>query len=187
MIESGLINVYSRYGVREIPKPRNLLELIGEIARYNFLRKPAATIAEIRSGIPDVHSEFWRKMSIGDFYAIYKALQASPAKVLAMLNDVSTVNQSQDRVYGYLLQYVGNMREDEVRNFLRFVTGSAVCSSRPINVTFNSLDGLARRPLGYTCNCTLELPITYVSYHEFITEFKSVLENEDFAWQMNAI
>ena len=46
-IESGLINVYSRYGVREIPKPRNLLELIGEIARYTFLRKPAATSLKI--------------------------------------------------------------------------------------------------------------------------------------------
>ena len=104
-IKSSLINVYSRYGVREIPKPGNFKELIIEIAKFYFLRKPAAAISEIKSGIPDIHIQFWNNMSIGDLYSIYKALQASPSKVLSMLEDITGDNQSQERVFCYLQQY----------------------------------------------------------------------------------
>ena len=126
-------------------------------------------------------------MSIGDLYAIYTALQVSPAKVLALLEDVSLANPNQDRVFGYLQQYIGNMQGDEARNFLRFVTGSSVCSSRAISVSFNTLEGLSRRPIGHTCSSMLELSSSYSSYLDFANEFKCVLSNEEFTWQMDAL
>ena len=186
-VRDGLIDVYSRFQLREIPKPGNFFQLITGIAKFHFLRKPAAAIAEIHSGIPEVHSRFWQKLSIGDFYAIYNALQASPAKVLALLDDESCSNKSEERIFGYLRQYIGNMQPDEIRNFLRFVTGSSVCSSKVISVTFNAVDGLGRRPIGHTCPCMLELSTAYATYLEFVAEFKSILTNEGLAWQMDAI
>ena len=48
------------------------------------------------------------------------------------------------------------MREEEVRRFLKFVTGSAVLLSKRITVTFNSLNGIQRRPIAHTCDCNLE-------------------------------
>ena len=86
-----------------------------------------------------------------------------------------------------LQQYIGNMKNDEIRSFLRFVTGSSVCSSKAILVTFNGLDGLARRPIGHTCSCSLELSTAYSSYLDLIAEFNSVLSNGDYAWKMDAI
>ena len=76
---------------------------------------------------------------------------------------------------------------DELRAFLRYVTGSCVCTAEGISVTYNRLDGFGRRPIAHTCSCTLELPTTYFTYTDCVTEFESVLKNEDYAWSMNAV
>lgn len=66
---------------------------------------------EIRSGIPEIHLQFWNNMTVRDLYSIYKAIHASPAKVLALLDDdVCLANDNQERVYGYLQQYIGKMK-----------------------------------------------------------------------------
>ena len=72
---------------------------------------------------------------------------------------------------------------------MRFVTGSCVCITPVIRITFNSLSGLARRPIAHTCDCSLELPTTYSNYNDFRGEFQSILmdtENE-FSWRMDAL
>ena len=58
--------------------------------------------------------------------------------------------------------------------------------TKSIKVHFNSLKGIARRPISHTCSCTLELPTSYVSFLEFEKEFSLVLTSED-AWAMDAI
>ncbi len=126
-------------------------------------------------------------MSSGDLYSIYIAQQASPAKVLVLVEDLDTCNPNQERVFGYLQQFIGNMQNEELRLFLRFVTGSSVCTANAIRVTFNSLEGLARRPISHTCSNILELPSSYLSYLEFATEFKAILNNTEFAWAMDAM
>ena len=186
-VQSDLISVLSMFQVREVPTPKNLVRLISGVARYHFLRKPAAVIAEMASGVPKTHKLFWSKMGCAGLYSVYSALQASPKKVLQMVGEVETANPNQERVSSYLRQYIGNMQVDEVRSFLRFVTGGAVCSADAIQVTFNALTGLARRPIGHTCSNTLELPATYLSYLDFTTEFKAILNNPEFAWRMDGI
>ena len=81
---------------------------------------------------------------------------------------------------------IGNMNINELRSFLRFVTGSTVCNSTKILVTFNSLTGLARRPL---CEPTLEILSTYINYDEFYGKFRSIFDkvNEEFSFRMDAV
>ena len=55
-----------------------------------------------------------------------------------------------------------------------------------ITVMFNSLTGLARRPIAHTCDCTLELSRSYASNMEFENEFSKVLGSET-SWVMDAI
>ena len=186
-VMSGLHHVLSFYGCREVPRPQTLKHIVLQIANFEFKMKPSAAIASIRSGIPTKHLPFWEKMSIADFYSTYTALSVSPAKVLKMMDDCLTSNPCEERVLSYLRQYVGNMHLDELRAFLRYITGSCVCTSEGIAVTFNCLDGFGRRPIAHTCSCTLELPTTYVTYTDFVTEFQSVLRNEDYAWNMDAV
>ena len=49
------------------------------------------------------------------------------------------------------------MSNDELRRFVRFVTGSFVISVKSITVSFNKLDSFARRPIAHTCSARLEL------------------------------
>ena len=79
------------------------------------------------------------------------------------------------------------MKHNEVQRFLRFVTGSPVCFSKSLLVTFNKQEGLLRRPISHTCSQTLELSSNYESYAEFTEEMSSVLCNPDgLLWTMDA-
>ena len=51
----------SQFGVCEVPHPKTLMKLIAEVAKYHFLCRPALAIAEIKSGIPDVHLPYGGK------------------------------------------------------------------------------------------------------------------------------
>ena len=53
------------------------------------------------------------------------------------------------------------MHADDLRNFLRFTTGSLMCVAESIIINFNSVTGLARRPFAHTCSNVLELPAAY--------------------------
>ena len=46
-------------------------------------------------------------------------------------------------------------------------------------VTFNKLDGLARRPIAHTCGCIMELPVTYSTYTEFHSEMDGILKSQE--------
>ena len=98
----------------------------------------------------------------------------------------------QTRVFGYLLSFVGSLDCDQLRRFLRFVTGGSTVLGTEIEVTFNTLDGFARRPISHTCTCTLEISTTYSTYPEFIEDFSILLASDTFAgakffWAMDAV
>jgi len=78
-----------------------------------------------------------------------------------MFEDEVGTDANEERILGYLPQCVRNMSTDELRQFLRFVTGSSVCLSCQIEVTFNNLEGIARQPLAHTCQPSLELSLLY--------------------------
>lgn len=186
-VQAKLISLLSRFGSREVPTPTTLRDQVVQVARYEFLVKPMAALSMIKGGIPLAHRPFWNRFSIDEFHALYKTLTASPSKVLDMLIEPDMANSSQERVFSYLQQYIGNMRFEEIQRFLRFVSGSSVCSSSDITVAFNSLSGLGRRPISHTCDSTLELSTEYISYLDFAGEFDSILSNNEYTWLMDAI
>ena len=95
------------------------------------------------------------------------------------------MNSAEDRVFGFLLTFIGSIKQNELRQFLRFVTGSSELLAKQILVSFNSLTGLARRPISHTCDCQIELPVSYATYPEFESEFMKVLASE-LSWEMDA-
>ena len=82
------------------------------------------------------------------------------------------LNCAQERVFGYLWEYVGNLSINETRIFLRFVIGSSVLSSSAIKVMFNSVSGLARCPVAHTCDNSI---VKYATFDDFSKEIKAVL------------
>lgn len=62
-----------------------------------------------------------------------------------------------------------------------------MCTASKLDVQFNMLSGIARRPIAHTCSNMLELPATYGSYPEFVKEFQQVLSDETYSWIMDAL
>ncbi len=181
-----LIGIFSRYGSRGIPSPDSIKYAILQAAKYEFVIKPCAALTAIHSGIPSKLLGFWEKMTVYEFRSLHLALSASPVKVLSLLDDSCVENPSQERVFKYLTQFVGNMTNDELRSFLRFVTGGSLCPPNKMKVSFNCLTGISRRPIGHTCACQLELSVDYSTYLEFVAEFNCIL-HASAAWYMDAM
>ena len=123
--------------------------------------------------------------SSNKFKLIYEALVASPERIIAQLKEPDISNPNEERVFSYLQQFIGQMKLEEAKRFLRFVTGSSALTN--IGITFNSLKGIGRRPIAHTCPKILELPQTYNSYLEFANEFASVLNHSEFIMTMNSL
>ena len=185
-LKSSVISVFSRFGCLEVPTINNILRLCAQIARHEFLMKPMAAIGAIASGIPSHHSQFWASYSVHTLHKLYVSLAANPTKVVQQIEEPFFESKGQERVFNFLLTYVGSMKSTEVQQFLRFVTGSSVCSAKNITVSFNSLSGFTRRPIAHTCSSSLHLSTSYATYTEFAEEFSNVLSSPD-CWKMNSI
>ena len=179
----SVIGIFSRFGFRELPTPETLKSSVLQIANCEFVLKPSAAINKINLGIPPQHLSFWQKGSVRGLFSIYMAKCVTAEKVLDMFQDAEGGDPNQERVFTYLRQYIGSMNKEDLGQFLRFVTGSSVCMTGKIAVTFNALTGTARRPIAHTCEPSLELSSTYSSFLEFIKEFRAYTSE----WEMNAL
>ena len=176
-LNNKLIGLLDRFGFRQIPKPENLKQLLVEAARFEFLNKPLAALSNFNAGIPNSEQAFWSGLSVEQLYNLYITLTASPSKVLQLLEDPPSQIPSEERVFQYLQQFIGNLPVEEASLFMRFVTGSCVCPSTKLKVSFNRLSGLARRPIAHTCGYTLELSTAYHNYIDFATEMRTILHD----------
>lgn len=186
ILGESVLNILSTMGCREMPTPGNVRQLILQVAQYELVRKPLGALLSLYRGAPTEYHPFFSTFSVDGLHDLYKALNATHGSVISMIKESSQMTSSQSRVLGYLKTFIGNLNHQDLRNFLRFVTGSSVFIDKKISVTFNSLSGLARRPISHTCSCTLELSVTYLTYREFAKEFLTVLRSE-VAWPMEAM
>ena len=107
---------------------------------------------------------------------------------MSILQEPDVENEHEARVFGYLKKFIGNMKNEEVRRFLRFITGSSVLLPDGITVCFNSNSGMIRGPIAHTCSSLLELPTTYLTYVDFEYEFQAILSSDDdYTWMMDTI
>ena len=182
----ALMLLLSRFNIREVPSPKNLKETLINVAYYEFIAKPASALAIIHSGVPSQHKAFWKSLNISFLQSVYQAQCVSTIMVLKMFENAEGYNETEERMLNYLRQFIGSMSQEELHIFLRFVTGGAACSSNQVGVTFNSLAGVQRRPIAHTCSPSLELSTTYISYTEFVSEFKACLCNQ-YSWIMDSL
>ncbi len=170
---SKLVAVVSRFGCREYPSPSKLKQMLLQIATFEFSIKPAVAITAIHNGIPSIHVPFWQQVGVGGILSIYRALSVSPAKVLNMLENEEGKTTNEERILGYLRQFIASLSREDLRLFLRFCTGSTVCTAGlDLSVSFNALEGLARRPIAHTCEPSLELSVNYIVH--FLNLFRNL-------------
>lgn len=182
----SLITILSQFGCQHRPTSLNLRNLIVRIARHEFVTKPSAALISLHSGVPNCHIGFWDTFSVDRLFRLYNASRGSPQVVIDKLVEPLDMDSTQQKVFGYLTSFIGNLTPNELMAFLRFVTGSSSLIEQGIQVSFNSLTGIGRRPISHTCTSEIHLSTSYVSYVEFSEEFYSILQNRD-SWEMHAI
>ena len=84
--------------------------MILQASTYTFIIQPTAT----HSGVPQQHLSVWRGLGVMGLYSIYGAQSVSPVKVLKMFEDAVGTDGNEERILGYLRQYVGSMSTDEL-------------------------------------------------------------------------
>lgn len=188
-LQQPLLDTLGNFGCHSLPTPSSLLSIIENVARCEFLVKPASSISLVNAGIPQEHRKFWEKLSPSTLYDIYTSLILTPEKVNSLLSIPCSMTLLQERTCNYLRTMVGNMNPGELRCFMRFVTGSSVCLDKSISVEFSNLSGFARRPIAHTCASTLELSVSFMNYDDFNADFKAILSETDdeFSWRMDAL
>ena len=185
-LQGQIFSTLSRMGCVQVSTKANLKEVVVSTARHLFLGKPLGVLNTIHSGVPKPFLQFFRKMTVSEFFGLYKALNATAERVLGLIEEPTAMNSAEKRIFSYLITYVCNSRQDDLRLLLRFVTGSSVLLGESIQVVFNNTEGLARSPTAKTCSCTIELPLSYSTYPEFEQELSKVLSSEG-AWAMDTI
>ena len=140
--QSDIVSILSRFGCREMPTATNLRQLIIQVAKHELLMAPVGAHYVLNSGVPTIHHAFWEQFSVADLYKLYKVLNGTPAQIIQDIAEPLGMNKAKERVFGFLIAYIGNMSIKTLRLFLRFVTGSSVRIGKKIKVEFNHLSGL---------------------------------------------
>ncbi|KAJ8043440.1 hypothetical protein HOLleu_10520 [Holothuria leucospilota] len=106
---------------------------------------------------------------------LVKDLTPTTRKVLKIFP--GRLNSAREQnAFDLLKKYVRGLGRDMLPKFLKFCTGSSVMSVTSIDVTFNSISGLQRRPVAITCGPVLEISVMYTDIAGIRYEFNSVLK-----------
>ena len=141
-LSTKLLSVLSRSGCRKFPTPHTLADILLQIAHREFISRPYAAITLMNGGLPPQHRPFWQQITLPQLQLLYSALGASAQKVLELIEEPMLADPNEERVFGYLREFIANLKVDEVSKFLRFVTSSGVCLEKTITISFNGLSGL---------------------------------------------
>lgn len=171
--DDELLDFLSSFKCYRNPTEQNIREIILKIAHQEIVQKPRF--------VANCWSPLFIKLrklikTSDDLTKLYEERKPTPKKVVKLL-EASPQNDAERCCLDHLKRYLKSL-EGNISNFLRFVTGSDILTCTSIKVTFNTLEGLMRRPVAHTCGPTLELPTTYQSYNELVEEFSSILSDK---------
>lgn len=64
-------------------------------------------------GVPHQHRSFLDRMGVTGLFSLYQAQSACPAIVLSMSEDAEGQNATQERILGYLHQFIATMESQD--------------------------------------------------------------------------
>lgn len=181
--EEDVLEFLGTYNCFRNHSKENIREILSQIAHQEIIQKPRyilncwAPILKSLKLFPDFQS-------IKDVENMYDAKKPTTKKVLKLIKSEPATDKERQSL-DYLKKYVRSLQAN-LPVFLQFVTGSDIICFPQIEVTFNVLEGKARRPIAHTCGPLLEIPSTFTSYNELSEEFSELLSNKD-AWHFTIV
>lgn len=158
--EDELIFLLERFQCHNIPKPDEITQTLLQIAHKTLIQEVKYVIDAIghigedmlKTLFPDVKSIF----------SMYEQLEPSVSRVLALFN-CNPVTTQQNKCLGYLQRFVRGRNKKQLKQLLRFLSGSDIICVNKTDVSFIIRHRKGRLPSVHTCGPLLELPSIYVS------------------------
>ena len=172
------------YKCFRVASAENINEIIFQLAHQEIVQKPKY-IASCWSTVLKSLTVFDSFKSIEDLRSMFEKKTVSTKKVLKLLS-AQPANDAERESFDFLKRFVKSLPDGALSAFLQFTTGSDIIICDSLEVTFVSVDGLARSPIAHTCTPSLELPSTYLSFNELSEEFSSVLREKGF-WEFDIV
>lgn len=174
-----LMDIFDEHKARRQPNPQNLRKTVLELAVKELIQEPMFVI--------DTWRRHFHKLAfkVCDIKSMYDKFIPTPRSVIHLLEFPINMSEGQKQVSKFLKKFLLEIELAMLFKFLRFVTGSDVITTTTIAVEFNKLSGLASRPIGHTCSCSLEIPESYDSYPDFRSQFTGVLTSN--IWVMDIV
>lgn len=175
-----LQDLFTRFDMGCLIQESTFREHFLKMARSELCLKPRSLCELIREGIPEIHYDrFWSQLTIDHLQILNDRLKPTAEKIIACLRpDESELNSQTRKVYGYFVDLISNLSQNDLEMLLQFITGQTCVPRRNITVNFSNLSGIERRPIAHTCSFSIELPSTYESYEEFEAEFEMFLKSD---------
>uniref|UniRef100_A0A1X7VJR3 Uncharacterized protein n=1 Tax=Amphimedon queenslandica TaxID=400682 RepID=A0A1X7VJR3_AMPQE len=101
VVKDGVLALFSQFNCRQIPTLATIEKMVINLAKYEFLSKPAAAVMVLHKGIPKLHLSFWTKIGVKDLYAIYNTLSVFTAMVQKMVEEAEGRIQSEERILSH--------------------------------------------------------------------------------------
>ena len=181
--DDEILDFLGNYKTFKMPTKENVHGILAELAHQELIQRPryiAQCWAPVLSQLKD-HVEFSSCESLAKFY---QENMPTAKKVVKIIESRPT-NDAETQCLDFLRKFIRSLDTPALGTFLKFTTGSDILPQR-LEVSFTSMDGLARRPIAHTCGPLLELPKTYRSYSELAEELTSLLR-EHGAWGFNIV
>lgn len=174
-----LLNMFNTYQFYENPNESDISDQISTISTVIFIERPKALMQKFKSGIPThIIDKFWKCCKPESINHLLSNSRPTTKKIIDCIKPCyEDLTNDESRVLHYLLMFVASLDQDEMLEFLFFVTGTYSLSfDTKITINFNKLHENLRRPISHTCGNTLELSSTYTSYREFKNEMNTYLK-----------
>lgn len=164
-------------------QPDNKLDVLQSLMLHDILVKRKSILDQFRKGLStlDVLAEIEHNPSLFEEFFVHQG-GLSNDFVLNCLHfqDSCKQNVIDDRVYQMLQTFVKNLSVDELRNFLKFVTGTSEISMSTlphrISVSCYSGDSI----FASTCLLESQLPNHFSNFASFDSAMRTVIEGSTF-------
>ena len=152
-----MIDILSIYGIRTIPTPNNIYDLVCKIAIKELITKPFPALSSF-------------KQAFGNFFenpehihAIYDLAMPTATNVLDHIQFPEPLDNMEEKAFSFLRRYIREANGEVLHTFLQYVTGCTFI----LIISATVMNELETRPVSKTCIKTLTISKNVPTYYAF--------------------
>jgi len=164
-----LLDFLSTYKCFRLPTKDTMRTILLELAHQEIIQRPRY----IANCWPTIIGTFKTNISFSSIEKLRELLNPSAKKVIKALQP-TIANESEKQSFDFLKKIIRSLDKSSLKIFLKCITGRDTLVTESIQVSFISVEGMARRPIAHICGPTLKVPSTYQSHNEMSEEFNNI-------------